>query len=132
MGNQIHASYRMTFNLTDEQQTREYNMLKEMSIRERSSFMHLAIGLLGRRIGYKYPEDGMMGVFASLTGNSSQNITIPKPEVLPKTPRPKNRTQDDIPVSDKEINKATPIPDEPEDEAAAFIAGTLAGFDDEL
>lgn len=138
MSNSPHASYRITFNLTDAQQSREYYMLQELSTKERNMFLHLAVGLLGRRIGYQFPKDGMMGVYASLMGNTLSDISIPDVEVMEKPIR-KRIKKDAIPVEEKKvaINKASPLfsNDNEDDEPSALslkIGSTLSAFDDEL
>ena len=127
-------SYRVSFNMANKEHIREYLMLEAMDIKTRNQFIHLAIGLLGNRIGYQLPEDGMMGVYASLTNNSMatvQNRQLPDIDMSKilekkkKTTTPKNKKVD--------MTTINPVKDLPEETSGIGLAiqGSLFNFDEQ-
>ena len=126
-------SFRVSFNTNNEQHLREFLLLNSMDTRTRNQFIHLAIGLLGRKIGYIMPKDGMMGVFASLSGNASIN-TVEIPDLdMSNLPIKKKSVKSSVKTEKKQINEFPKEDDMNEsDEASAFILGTLKGFDEQL
>lgn len=127
------TSYRVTFNLNNPQHIREYNMISGMSKKDRNEFIHLCISLIGRKLGYRIPEDGLLGIIAGLMGNTESVPPAPVPIVsAPPKKKPMQRTtvtQKKLPEPPKEALPASTMDaDEEPSDVSALIQASLLGL----
>ena len=127
------TSYRVTFNLNNPQHIREYNMISGMSKKDRNEFIHLCISLIGRKLGYRIPEDGLLGIVAGLMGNTESVPPAPVP-IVPIAPKKKPTqrttvTQRKPPEPPKEALPPSPMDaDEEPSDVSAMIQASLLGI----
>ncbi len=80
--------FKIGFNPENPKEMLEYELLSSMSKKERREFLHLAISLIGERIGYVYPPNGMIGVIsACMFSGGYQQIPVQMPKSRVKRER---------------------------------------------
>ena len=94
MAEKTNLRFQIGFDADNPRELLEYNLLASMSKKERREFLHLAISLIGERIGYIYPPSGMIGIMSACMFGSERTSVAAAPVIRPPIVQTKPAKQD--------------------------------------